>query len=165
MQVHTQIARIRASRRFLENLAISATGMADFGHTSLPPHDCGPTMNSMAPQPPPRRTSLPPWSGPLVRLLAVSLFLFIGWLTIPKLAERMYRLQKQREARVEIARQQAGKSPLDSETVRPMDVLLIAAVTVGGGIVLASLGYCVLKRQATAVEKNQLAQPPQEQSP
>jgi hypothetical protein len=86
-----------------------------------------------------------------VRLLAVALFLFIGWLTLPKLAPRMHRLFTQREARVEIARKNSGRpSPSPDEAVRSADVLLIGGAAIGGGVVLLSLGYLVLRRGTTA---------------
>ncbi len=98
---------------------------------------------------PDRHQSPPPWAGRLVRLLAVALFLFIAWLTLPKLAPRMYRLVKQRDARVEIARKNSGRpQPSPDEAVRSSDVLLIGGVALGGGLVLLSLGYVVLRREA-----------------
>jgi hypothetical protein len=112
---------------------------------------------------PARSSSLPPWAGRVVRLLAVLLFLFIGWLTLPKLAPRMNPLAKQREARAEIARNNAGQSPLSpEEVVRPTDVLLIVAVTLGGGFVLLSVGYFALRGRATADEMDPSGRPPQE---
>ena len=114
----------------------------------------------------PRPKLLPRWSGTLVRILAVLLFLFIGWLTIPKIKYRWNRLFTQRDARVEIAREKAGASPLASEeVVRPADVLLIVAVIACGGAVLLSLGYCVLKSRATSRQPDQAAQPPTESHP
>jgi hypothetical protein len=90
--------------------------------------------------------SLPPWAGRAARLLAVGLFLLVGWLTLPKLAPRMKRLFAQREARAEIARREAGRAALSpDEVVRPADVVLIAGVAAGGGLVLLSLGYFVLR--------------------
>ncbi len=88
-----------------------------------------------------------------MRLLAVALFLFIGWLTLPKLAPRMHRLVTQRDARAEIARKNAGRPrPSPEEAVRPADVLFIGGVALGGGFLLLSLGYLVLRRGAPADE-------------
>ena len=98
-----------------------------------------------------RQRSPPPWAGRLVRSLAVAVFLFIGWLTLPKLPQRIHRLFKQREARVEIARKNSGRPrPAPDEAVRSGDVLLIGGVALGGGLVLLTLGYLVLRRGTTA---------------
>jgi hypothetical protein len=112
---------------------------------------------------PTRARSLPPWAGRIARLLAVALFLFIGWLTLPKIAPRMHRLFAQREARAEIARRDAGQPPLSpDEAVRPADVLLIAAVALGGGLVLLSLGYLVLRRPSPSREGHRSGPKPRE---
>src|SRR5262245_11908210 len=110
--------------------------------------------------------SLPPWAGRLARLLAVVLFLFIGWLTLPKLAPRMKRLFEQREARAEIARRDAHQPPLATdERILPSDVVLLAAVTLGGGCVLLTLAFLVLRRPAAPDEAPRSGQPPRDGPP
>jgi hypothetical protein len=91
------------------------------------------------------------------------LFLVIGGLTIPKIAPRMHRLFTQRDARAEIARKQAGQSaPAPEEIARSPDLLLIAAVTMGGGLALLLLGYAVLRRLAAVRDRLPGAQDRQE---
>jgi hypothetical protein len=98
-----------------------------------------------------------------VRLLAVVLFLFVAWLTLPKLPERMKRLVEYRAARAEMARDDAGSAPLaPDEVVRPTDVLLIAVVALGGGGVLLSLGYLALRRPGALPEVPSAGQQPRE---
>lgn len=92
-------------------------------------------------------------AGRAGRLLAVLLFLVLAWLTIPKLAPRMFRIFSQREGRASIIRQQAADAGIAlSEEVRSSDIWLIVAAAAGGAALLGGLGYVALG--STSAEAN-----------